>query len=273
MSSTGFDPDEPDDSARRSQYMSARDIKVLGIIILVLLALLWPIYNYYRGVSERYRCKQNFKDIFEAMGLYSAEWNDRYPPLYVIAPGQKEAPLLDAKNRPFTWASLIQRFARKPDIFRCPSATEEEVLLAQDPSTTKKSLPMTYGMYVGLALEPTSLVRNPATTILAAETSNYGAHGSFNPVPLHDNDGKPIPFDGFLIGYSDSNLVPSTKTVSVTRLAFEGSKNGFFSQHLVPRHPNGNWYLFAGGQVGFLGADVARVKMLGSDPTGYWERP
>ncbi|MBX7132989.1 MAG: hypothetical protein K1X67_09965 [Fimbriimonadaceae bacterium] len=273
MSNPAYDPDDPEGSPRRSSYLSGRDIKVLGIVLVVFIILLAPVYSYYANVSRQYQCKRNMKEIFESINLYAAEWNDRYPPLYVVAGGEREAPMLDSAKRPFTWGSLIQRFAKREGIFKCPSADESENLLAQDPQTTKKSVAMSYGMYVGLASQPSSLVRSPATTVIVSETSNHGANGTFNPVPLYTEAGEELPYDGFIIGYSDSNTTPSPKTTSVTRLAFKGTQNGKFNSKNEGRHFGKNHFLFASGQVAVLTADAARVKMLGESPTGNWERP
>lgn len=273
MAGPGYDPDEPEGGYKRSSYMSGKEFRIIFIAIVLLILFMWPIWQNLKEDSERFRCKRNFQEVFKAVGLYAADWNDRYPPLYARAPGEAEAPMLDSQNRPFTWASLVQRFASEEGIFRCPSADRDEILVAQDPTSGARRIDMTYGMYVGLAAEPLSMVRNPATTILMSETSNHGANGTYNPVPLRDSAGNAIPYDGFFIGYDTDNFTATAATTSVTRLAFRDTKNGQFTGTNAGRHRLKNHFLFASGQVGFLTSEAARVRMLGSDLTGYWERP
>lgn len=272
MADTGYDPDEPESSKRRSSYLSRRDIKVLAILLVLFLAIMYPIYIYYFHVSQRYKCKTNLKDIGESINLYAEDWNDRYPVLYAIEPGTSDGPLLDKSNRPYTWGSLIDRYAKRRGILRCPSAEPEEALEAQDPQTTKRGVTMTYGMYVGLGSQPRNLIRSPDSTVLITETSNYGANDTYDPVPLRGKDGVPSPYDGFMIGY-DTGLTPTRETQHVTRLAFEGTKDKDFSAKRAGRHFGKNLFLFAGGNVADLNANAAQVKMLGERPTGSWEVP
>lgn len=272
MADTGFDPDAADDRPARSTHITPREVKILGAVLILFAILAWPIYIALKEDSEKYQCGRNFGDMFKATGLYMADWSDRYPPAYATAPGEREAPLLDASNRPFTWGSLIQRYARRPDTLLCPSAAREEAVRAQDPSTSARDLVMTYGLYVGVAGQPQAILKNPSTTVVISETADRGAGETFDPSPLRGVDGNPAP-DGFLIGYSNGNLEPDDSTFAVTRLAYRRSKSGRFTADLPARHRQVNHYLFADGSIALLNAEAARVKMLGADLTGYWERP
>lgn len=275
--------DEPEGSGK-SAYMSKGEMGKIFIVLAILIAILLPVYRHYRDEGERSLCKRNFQDVFKASTLYLAEWNDRYPPLYVVEPGESEAPFLDSKNRPYTWGSLLANYVRTPakenpnepgmiHAFQCPSAYADEIVWAQDPRTGKVGLPMTTGMSAALAVQPNSRIKNPNSVVLFAETSNHGARDTYNPVPLKRNDGATVPYDGFLIGFDTSNVEALPGTRWATRLAFYGSGKGYFGPNALARHPDGNHFMFASGQLGRMPAGAAKVEMLGDQPTGMWEEP
>lgn len=254
MSDTGFDPDAVDDRPARSSHISSREVKILGAVILVFALLSWPIYSALKEDSQKYQCGRNFGDMFKATGLYMADWNDRFPPAFATA-SDPEVPLLDASGRPFTWGSLIQRYARRADMLACPSAEPEEAVKTQDPGSSARDLRTTYGLYVGIAGQPVAILKNPSTTVVISETSNLGAGQTFDPVPLKTIEGRPAP-DGFLIGYSNGNLEPDASTFAVTRLAYGRTKDGRFTADLPARHRSVNHYLFADGSVALLNAEA-----------------
>lgn len=272
MSDTGFDPDAVDDRPARSSHITPREVKILGVIVLVFALISWPIYTALKEDSQRFQCRRNFGDMFKSMSLYMADWSDRYPPAYATTGDDPEIPLLDGSGRPFTWGSLIQRYASRTDMLLCPSATADEAVKSQDPASSARDLRTTYGLYVGLAGQPQAILKNPSTTVVFSETANRGAAETFDPFPLRAPDGGPAP-DGFLIGYSNGNLEPDASTFAVTRLAYKGTKGGRFDANMPARHRAVNHYLFADGSVALLNAEAARVRMLGSDLAGYWERP
>lgn len=262
-----FAPDEPEGTPRGSAYVSGRDVKILAIVLVALIALLTPVYLHYKGESESSQCLANVNAMFKAVGFYTEDNNDRFPPAYVVGPG--ESPML-FDGKPFTWASLVVDRMNPRRSFRCPSADEEEVAVAAHPSSTKKSVPMTYGMYVAMSAAAINRIVDPSNTILIAETSNHGARGTYNPKPFVSPDGVESLVDGFLIGYDTGNQTPAATSEFVTRLAFRDSKSGPYGQKSTSRHSKGIHVLYASGQAGTIQPRAARLRRLGSDVVGLW---
>jgi len=260
-----YDPDEPE-PARRSAYLTRKDLKRFGIGLLILIPILIAAYRALLGQSELHRCAVNFNAIHAAIGIYEVDWNDRFPPAAVAK--QDGVPIL-FDGKPVTWGTQLRRYMPARASLSCPSADESEVMLAQDPASSAKSVPMSYGIYVAMAAYPTALVTNPSGTIVISETSNFGARETYDPFPfLHE--GSPVPFDAFLIGYDNSNTVPSAGTRAVTRLAFYETKAGVFTPTTRARHGDRIHALFADGHLGFIRAPDAIVRFRGETPVGLW---
>lgn len=271
LTTTPFDVDEPEGSPK-SSYISLKDLRMIAIVLLCLSVLLWPVYKGLKESRDQHLCQQNFLQISKAFGLYSEQNDDRLPPTFV---GQAEGtPMLDGQGRPFTWASLVAGGMNSRSDFVCPSADPSEIARTQDPESTKKTLPMTYGMYGVYGGYPIAHIGNPDEAVLVAETSNFGAEDTFDPMPFKDDKGAIVKQDGFVIGYSDTNDLPTHKTTAVTRLAYPGSKSGTFSNDGGSRHANGIFFLTVGGSLIMEKPPAARIKMLpNGDVPGPWSVP
>lgn len=263
-----YDADEPEGSRRSSsQYISGKDIRNVAIATILLGIALTPIYQFYRRQSERTTCGQNFKSIFDAMGLYAVENNDRYPPTHMQ--DLSGAPLL-FDGKPYTWASVISNKMSPRRNFVCPSAHADEIVQCGHPDSNRLSLPTTYGMAAGLSTKPINLLIDPNNTVVVSETSNFGAQDTYNPVPFVNAEGQTVRQDGFLIGYDNSNVAPDGESVAATRLAFYGTGKGRFSVTNRARHDGRIHILKASGQLELVSAPAARVMHLGKDVTGLW---
>jgi len=264
-----FAPDQPEGSAR-SEYVSKKDlIRLLIVMVAIVLALI-PIYMVFKRQSEKHLCQQNLVSISKAIQLYAASWSDRLPPAYSTIAEGDTTPQLDADRRPYTWVSLVQPGMSPRASFRCPSATDGEVVRNQHPASQRKALPSAYGMYVSMATRQLSLIPSINQSVLISETSNFGSESSYDPMPFVEPNGSAVPVDGFLVGYDDSNLRHTTKTRFITRLAFRNSAKGVFSVKSDPRHPNGIHFLFVDGHVETLGPSTARISRIGDELSGLW---
>ena len=247
----------------RSAYVTGRDLKVVGIAIVVFAIIATPLYLSCKQQSDKHLCKQNMRGISNAINLYAASNNDLYPPLY--APAADGLPLVDGKNRPFTWVSLVSEYLGERVSFMCPSATEEENTIHQHRTDSDKQIVCSYGLYVSRATTSTFALRSPSQAVLVSETSNRGAGSTFDPLPF----GNGIA-DGFVIGFNDSNSKHSLDTKHVTRLAFPGTANGNFRSDGKSRHEGGNFFLFVDGHASPLPPTAAIVDVVGNQIDGYW---
>jgi hypothetical protein len=238
-------------------------------MILLIICLL-PIYNMGVKNSEKARCTQNMKAIYEAMGLYTKDHDDGLPPLYRA--NDQFAPLLgpDTK-RAYTWASDIQGYMGPRANFVCPSAKPDEIVQVEDPKSDKDTVPMSYGMYAPYGGVKVYNIENPEQTILIAETSNQGSQTSYDPVKFDDN-GTALP-DGFVIGWDDSNFEGSAQSKTVTRLAFRKTDGGAFTKEAESRHDAGIHALTASGQRLILQPKDAIIKQRDKLPGGMWAVP
>lgn len=272
MSSGGaYDPDAVDDKPRGS-YLSKKDLRNLAAVLVIVFLILIPVYNHLKEDANKHRCAGNFKSMGDAMGLYMAENNDRFPPAYIqTADG---FPLLQ-DGHPVTWAGIIRPYMPARYNFVCPSAHESEYTIAAHPTDRTQTLPMTYGMYVARSAASRSSMSNPGLSVLLSETSAFGARDTLNPVPFA-KDGVDLKYDGFLIGYDNTNLPPSfaepnTQALFVSRLAFPGTKNKEFTETGPARHNKGNHFLYADGSLRTLPPTAARIERMGKERmVGLW---
>lgn len=243
-----YDPNAPegDTASGRGQYMTVRDLRVIGIALVVLGFLLFPVYGYLKGNSEKARCTQNLKAISEALNLYANEHDSRYPPIARTEEIGGVVPSLGKNGYVYTWASDISGYMSQRASFRCPTATEAENVLTEDIKGGDRAIPMSYGMYAPYGGYLTSLVEFPDQAIIVGETSNRGALDTFDPHPFVGSDGTPRP-DGFVIGWSNGNDF-SGKPDAVTRLAFPNSADGKFLPTGASRHGRGIHLLTASGE-------------------------
>lgn len=267
LENTGFEPDVPE-GGQRSEYITRKDLKLLGIVIGAILLLLTPIYLYYRKQAYRTVCVANLRSMFQAISEYSIDNNGRLPPIYVTGDGE-EPRLFNGK--PFTWASLVQPRMNVRHSFSCPAAEDAENVVADHPSLPNEAVISSYGMFVAIGAQAVDRVQDPENTVLIAETANSGAKGTYNPKPLLDPRGNVSKWDGFLIGYDSGNFEFGKQTQSVTRLAFFKSSDGnFLSEKVLSRHDEGIYGLTVSGSLLTLSPAMARVRHIGSELGPPW---
>jgi len=267
--SDAYDPQATEEEASsKSQHMTFKDIRVLGVVILVTALILYPVYQMGRKKSEKAQCVNNLKAMGDAIALYANDHDDGLPVLFREENG---VPAVNKRGLPYTWVSDISKYMNKRASFRCPSADEKEVVYVEDPTDSKLKIPCTYGMYAAYSGYKTFNIDLPERTVLLAETSNQGAMTSFDPLPFKDKDGKPIP-DGFVIGWSDSNLQGGPASKSPTRLAFRDSANGDFSK-AAGRHDEGIHALVASGARFIMQPKHVPIRIREGLPSDFWAVP
>ncbi|CAN5655664.1 hypothetical protein BH11ARM2_BH11ARM2_30110 [soil metagenome] len=266
-----FDPQATEDEASsKSQYLNLKDVRTLGIVMVVLVILLIPIYNMGRRNSEKARCTQNFKSMFDAINLYAKDHDDGLPPLYVI--GEGGVPMVDGKGHPYTWVSDAAAYMNQRANFECPSAQPGEAVVVQSP-TGGPPIVSTYGMYTPYGGVKTFNIDSVDTTVLLSETSNEKANDTFDPKSFRN--------DGIAIGWDDDNFQSTLSSATVTRLAFHGSGSGNFKD-AIGRHDGrdeagpytGVHALTASGELIVLRPSNAKIqKRPDKLPGGLWNVP
>ena len=272
-----FEADEPEGSAQRgSQYMSRRDAKMIGLVLLIFALISFPAYQYYKKQGEKAICSNNVRAIAQALLTYSTDNDDHFPPAFY--PDANGNPVLD-NGLPITWATLVEGGMSARASFKCPSASASEVTQVT-PYVSKKPINLTYGMFAGASGRNERNYDRPTESALFAETSNLGAGGTYDPLPF----GPEFKNDGFMVGLDVSNAQGSglkdaldaihadiqrgagdpeklglQEPSAATRLAFPGSSKGEFGANTGMRHDNGIHVIFIDGRLGLLKPAAARV--------------
>lgn len=246
---------ERTDEQPKSQYVSRRDVRVTIVALVVLAILLSPIYFVLKERRDAYLCKRNFQSMAKAISLYAAENNDRLPPVFVTMDGV--TPLVEKDGGLYTWAFLIDPFMKSNTDFKCPKASEDECYFDHK-SDTGKLMPVSYGMYLPHGGLPISNIPNPEEAILITETSALGSKDTFDPHPILDSLGKPVP-DSFAVTWDTGNVYSTGKVAAVSRLAYPNTSSGKFVKDGASRHPDGNHFLTASGTAFTLPANAAKV--------------
>ena len=220
---TAYDVDAPEGAkSPGAQYMTRKDVKwILGATALILVGLI-PVYISMRDKAYATTCKKNLSEIGKALQLYADQHDDRFPPIYEV--GQNGEPGVGAAGFPYTWISDIQPLMNPRASFVCPSADTSEYAYSASPSGGE-AIPSTYGMYTAYSSSPAKDVEGADNIVLVAETANAGALGSLDPLPF-----KSTKQDGFLIGWDNSNQAPDEATIAMTRLAFQNTGKGNYTQ-------------------------------------------
>ena len=264
-----YDPDEPESSKKPgSQYLSRKDLRWILLIVIVVGIAATPVYKGMRDQSEKLVCSTNIKAVYGAMMLYAAQNDDRLPPLYHI--GENGAPMIE-DGKPLVWASMLVPYMTRRAGFFCPAADDDELMPALgDDGRQRADIELSFGMYLPMGAQPHMLLSNVQTTALIVETSNSGARGTFNPMPFRDLTGRVVPFDGFMVGYDDSNFAFTKETRWVTRLALRDATDGDSLSGATPRHGAGIHVIYVDGHLGKLFGRDARVKNEYPDLVGKW---
>lgn len=265
-----YDPTAPDgDDYGRSQYVSKRDVRVIAVFLIILALAAIPIFKMLERNAHKSTCRSNLGAIADAMNQYASLHDDRFPP--IMRTGSDNEPDLGSTGYPYTWASDLSQFMKHNTSFVCPEARPEEITKVEGEHGV---IDLTYGMYEPYGGYLRTIVPNPDQTVLIIETSNHGSNGSFDPLPYKDSSGKEIPWDGFVVGWNNTNDKPNDQSSLVTRLAFPESAGGKFNLKDPSRHDGGIIAINCSGSLlPLIRPHDAVVRMKGGLPSGYWEAP
>ncbi len=270
-----YDPSAPEGApSRSSAYVSAKDVKVVAVALVVLSGMMYPVFKILVRRSEKARCISNMKGIMDSINQYAIQSEDKFPPIFDT--GSADEPALQTSGAPYTWASNLQEYMNPRVNFQCPSADPLEITKSQDSRSEGKSFALTYGMFAPLSTFNRSLVEEPDEAVLIGETSNAGALHTYNPVPFVNSAGKTMPYDGMTIGWDTDNFDANEKSAHVTRLAFPNTDKGIFDKLGEGRHDEGTFVLTVTGHLRTVRPNIANVtRHSGAHglPTGAWPMP
>ncbi len=262
-----YDADAPEGSSELgSQYISKKDIIWILAAIIVLGIVMAIVGPSMKKRADESNCKSYMHAISSAVNQY-AVMNDGFPPLYAV--GENGSPAL-VDGKPIVWASVIPALPKGAK-HTCPAAKHNESVRVNGKSVATSMfqkndqvlnhIDLSYGMFSALSGRKVSDVANDDQTVLIAETANHGANGVYNPLPFTLENGSEVPFDGFVIGFNNSNGLPDAESKSVTRLAFPGTKDGKFDDKRTDaRHGANVFAIFVDGHIGRLVPSDTKLK-------------
>src|SRR5579862_8071 len=132
-----YDPSAPEGVVSdRGQYMTAKQIRSLLIIFVVIFMALIPVYQIFKTNTDKAACTRNMKAIYDAMSLYAEQHDGRYPPIDRSVEAGSLVPSLGDSGHVYTWASDVAPYMNTRASFRCPSARDDEIVWTEDPKTT-----------------------------------------------------------------------------------------------------------------------------------------
>ena len=246
----------------RGRHVSKRDFIIVVIVLAAVSIVAKPACDDNVHKAEDAACRQNVKAIGQAVALYCEQSDGRLPPTHNIASGGRAGV---ADGYAVTWATKIKPQLSTRQSFLCRSANPEETVESLAGVANEKSFLLSYGMYRGLSTVPLNQIPDPDATIFAAETSNNGAEGSFDPKPF--GSGKP---DGFLIGWDDANLEFSKLSKWASRLAFRGASIGYGSAGVTGRHNDHINAVTVNGAYRALHPADAKIEHSDARLKGLW---
>lgn len=269
--------DEPIQDRPKSHLITKKDVKRFLYVLPFIVLILYFLYAYFKKISDWHTCAGNMNSIYKAIGLYANDYDDRFPPLSPACNPGTGTPYV-TNGTVQTWVTPIFQYDPRPEIYQCPAAQPGEAVPTAASIPPKKPgekhqdvvVQSTYGMYAGYAAASEALVQRSGESVFLAETANYGSQNSYDPQPYLDATGRPVPYDGFSIGWNDGNLTASTASRHVTRLAFHDAAKGDFSKS-TSRHDQGIHAIGPDGNLIILHPPDSTVSISGGLPSGMWQ--
>jgi len=267
------EPVSSDDSGR-SDYLSRKDIKIIGGALLVLFLLFIPIWIHLKKQGEATICRGNMGAISKALLVYAEVFDERFPPAYY--PDYDGNPVV-VDGEPISWVTLVQEGMSERFNFTCPTSKPDENGKAL-PAIGKDKITYSYGLYAPMAMRTPANLSQPAETVLIGETASGGSGGAYNPVPFKLADGSTIRHDGFLIGLDNSNQMgadvinsgAANEAKMVTRLAFRNAQGQPYAEGTLGRHDDYVHVVLADGRLSRIKAPSALIRRQGIQAIGLW---
>jgi prepilin-type N-terminal cleavage/methylation domain-containing protein/prepilin-type processing-associated H-X9-DG protein len=172
---------------KESRGFTLIELLVVIAIIAVLAAILFPVFAKARERALVTVCQSNLKQIGTAVGIYLADWDNRYPTAYefdTVRPPHKSPTITEALSSYVTDKGVWQCPKDSGELFHRDSGHSLEY---PTPPFFFKSLCGNYYDYLGINWPPyagriggylTSHIRKPSLAILLFEMRPW--HGGYN---------------------------------------------------------------------------------------------
>lgn len=175
---------------RKPRAFTLIELLVVIAVIAILAAVLFPVLARARRAALRTQCTSNLRQIHGAVGLYTQDWDERYP--FAYSPDA-----VDEEGKRPALKQAVWPYLASEDVWRCPSDTGETYwqgpigwkkrtspFYAEDHCLQSYNWPGEGRPYHGsnprtLAALPIADVKRPTTTPFAWEARPW--HGSYRP--------------------------------------------------------------------------------------------
>lgn len=166
----------------RSRGFTLKELLAATAFLLVLLAVLAPVYWQARIRGQRIDCARNMATVAKAVIAYATDWDDSLPMAYYDKPSparlgkfsHRTPGKTDGKVEPLSWPDLILPYTPGDRAFRCPGDHFK---------TPRLSSPLSYALNDYFYRQPkgvsrytfgggaVSELKDPAAKILLSETN------------------------------------------------------------------------------------------------------
>lgn len=270
--------DDDREDAPKSHLITKKDVKRFLIVLPFIVLILFFLYRYFKKQSDWSNCASNMNAVYKSVSLYANDWDDRFPPL-AEADATTGTPTV-TNGKVITWVTQVFAYDPRPEIFQCPASDHSEAVPTEGaihpkgaPKAIHVTVNSTYGMYAGYATASQSLLDRSGQSIFLSETSNMGAMNTYDPFPFKDSAGKVVGYDGYVMGWDNSNVEPNAQSKNVTRMAFRDTADGTFN-NADSRHGNMMVHCIApDGSLINLHSYQIKMEMQGGQPSGLWRTP
>jgi prepilin-type N-terminal cleavage/methylation domain-containing protein/prepilin-type processing-associated H-X9-DG protein len=123
------------------------EILVVIAIIVLLAAILFPVFARARENAKRSSCQSNLKQIGLAAMQYSQDYDETICPC-VMNPGSPPGAGVYSSNHDI-YIDLLQPYVKSIQVFICPASTRRDLNYYQKGTNTERTRRVSYGINVG----------------------------------------------------------------------------------------------------------------------------
>lgn len=171
------------------------ELLIVISIIIILAAVLFPIFARARLASRICGCQSNLRQLYVAINAYTEEYDGLYPPVWLgwdeKETDQTPAATYEAAQRVSPWAqhNLLLPYCRSKEIFHCPA--DNGFSLMQDKRLPEPNLTPLYDRVGESYREAAEMswfdlseadLKDPSGIFLEADSAGYW-HSKFNRLP------------------------------------------------------------------------------------------
>jgi prepilin-type N-terminal cleavage/methylation domain-containing protein/prepilin-type processing-associated H-X9-DG protein len=194
------------------------ELLVVIAIIVLLAAILFPVFNRARESARRASCQSNLKQLGLSFAQYLQDYDDRFPQYLTQAtPGPQ-----------LIWLDSIEPYVKSQQLFVCPGDTH----IKRTQPITANNVSYGYNWY-WIGLGPTgrgilvSQIASTSQTVLLADT-HHDTKSNYVAGPITDRMPFPLHLDGANFAFVDGHVkwYPGTNTIFTD--GTEGDPNNLY---------------------------------------------